>query len=217
MVFFNGVSILLRWMEIGRKRVGSLQRGRGGGSSRERNMAWAERCRQDERILREDRKWKEGLCALRHCVDTPPRFQLLKAEAGRDCETLKNISASRAFYDTKKSSLLYQQTSDSEILFRCRRNSALAFNKGEIPVRFLFSFFSRHLNTVLVNFCFLPPVLNLSVEMLHFRTKEEKTNISVEDSLHILLAKCLFLVQCVAADTSNQCGWLKNGILNLEP
>lgn len=30
MVFFNGVSILLRWIEIGRKRVGSPQREREG-------------------------------------------------------------------------------------------------------------------------------------------------------------------------------------------
>lgn len=37
MVFFNGVSILLRWIEIGRKRVGSPQRERG--SSREKNVA----------------------------------------------------------------------------------------------------------------------------------------------------------------------------------
>lgn len=37
---------------------------------------------------------RRGLCGLRYCVATLPLFQPLKAEAGRDCETLRNISAS---------------------------------------------------------------------------------------------------------------------------
>lgn len=118
------------------------ERERGGRRGR-KNVAWAKRFRQDVRILRKERKWKEGLCGLCHCVVTLPLFQPLKAGAGRtlrDCDTLRNISASRAFSPRKKNKIIQLSSTPNKWFcnpFSRTRNSALAFDKREIPVCFL--------------------------------------------------------------------------------
>lgn len=77
MVFFNGVSILLRWIEIGRKRVGSPQRERERGSSREEKRGLSQALQTRREDFEERKKMKRGsvrfmpLCCHTAAVSAP--------------------------------------------------------------------------------------------------------------------------------------------------